>query len=366
LVGADPQQEVLRLNTLSGKVEVLSEPIPLWHASSGFQVWQDRVQSESAYIPTGGNGAGLIPMRLPDGGRSRQLALYSLHSFDLLKLRLTLGGRLQADQRRGMTPQGRNATWRSLRLGGHVGGMYPISDHYFLSSSLRTGYRAPSLFELAGFGPIDAGVSVPNDSLMGERIVTSEIGIKARTDLFSGRLMLYRTRLDNSINYQPSTWQGTSLFLDQQVYRPTHVGESVVQGVEASMEVPVISALSVYGSLVYAYGAQVNQAQPRDGIPPINSRLGLYYQNRWGLWSRLEWRHAGSQQLLSPLDRRDPAIGNEGVAAWDVVDLRVGYDFKWGYATIGMLNLLDERYRYLGSDVPGLGRRLVLSVQLGF
>lgn len=357
--------ESLSLATWSLRGEVVSAPSALWHIYSGFELIDERVSSDMQPAAALPDGVALRPTLLPDGSRSGQGSLFTLHTLDLLKLRLTFGGRAQADLAQGEGPTGPAFDWRTVRLSGNVGGMYPLSQKYQLFSNLRAGYRSPGLFELGGFGPIAAGIAVPNDSLVGERVITSEIGLKAETEHFSGTLALYRSRFTDFIGYAPATWQGEEFFQEQAVWRPQNQGRAFIQGVEASVEVPIVAAVALYGSFTYAYGERVNQGLPMDRVPPLNSRLGVFWQHPWGFWSRLEWRHAGQQELLTPLDRRDPAVGT-GVAAWDVVDWQVGYEFRWGYATLGVLNLLDENYRYFGSDIPGQGRVLVGSLQLGF
>lgn len=357
------QKERLELNSLSGRVEVLSVISPLWHISTGIEMQREAVSSEVTALDPNGTEE-LLPALLPNGSTYGQMSLFSLHTLDLLKLRLIFGGRIQGDLR-SVGSQQNPADWQSLRLAGNVGGMYPLSPNYQVFGNLRAGYRAPSLFELGGFGQIPSGIAVPSDSLRGEQVVTSEIGIKAQTDHFVGVLALYRSQFKDYIGYTSGSWQGADLFLDQYVWQATNVGRAFIQGLEASIEVPVVPAVSVYGSLIYSYGERINQGLPMERIPPLNSRLGVYWQHALGLWSRLEWRYAGSQELLAPIDRRDPAVV-AGNSAWNVLDLKLGYEFKWGYATLGILNLLDEQYLYYGSDLPGQGRVVVGSLQLGF
>jgi len=44
------------------------------------------------------------------------------------------------------------------------------------------------------------------------------------------------------------------------------------------------------------------------------------------------------------------------------VGLHVGYDFTWGYATIGIQNLLDEAFNLHGSVLQAPGRVVLMSL----
>ena len=80
----------------------------------------------------------------------------------------------------------------------------------------------------------------------------------------------------------------------------------------------------------------------------------------------MEWLRAGMQNRLSVAEIQNPNIDPNGTSAWSVFNIHVGYDFKWGYATIGIQNILDESYRVHGSGIDGNGRVVLLSMQLGF
>ncbi|MCB0855538.1 MAG: TonB-dependent receptor, partial [Bacteroidetes bacterium] len=135
---------------------------------------------------------------------------------------------------------------------------------------------------------------------------------------------------------------------------------------EAEVEVPVSRAIALYGSLAYTHGHNLSTNEPLDRIPPINSRVGLRYRSKVGIWSKMEWYHASMQDRLGSADVINPFIPIDGSANWNVVNLHIGYDFQWGYATIGIRNMLDEAYRIHGSTLDGYGRAVLISLQLGF
>jgi hemoglobin/transferrin/lactoferrin receptor protein len=355
-----------RIDTWSTRLELQSAPGAYWHIVSGVSLLNEQASSFRQEAD-GGNGLRRLPGSLPDGATATQVGAYSLHTFDILKLNLEAGVRAQANLHQGMAPEAAIDQWQDLQLTYNVSGMHPLSKEYQVVANLQSGYRAPSLFERGGIAPIGPGLAVPADSgLQGERSFTSEVGLKAQTQHFSGRVMFYRTFFQDRIGYQAGEYQGNSVFLGLPVYQVNNQGEGYVAGMEASVEVPVGRMVSLYGSLVYSYGENLRTDQPLPGIPPINSRLGVYLHHRLGVWSRFEWRYAGEQNRLAPLDRLDPAIVQGARAAWNIIDLQVGYDFNWGYLTVGVFNLLDTYAQPLGAGVPLPGRRVMGSVQIGF
>lgn len=360
----DPRRIQQDIDTWSGRAEVFSEPFSYWHIVTGVDLVNDQVRSSHEHP---GNGSNALRGPLPEKAQAGTIGAYTQHSLDLLKLHVVMAGRVQGDLREGRSAIDPDFEWTGVRFSGNLSGMYSLSDEYQLVSNIQTGYRVPTLFEQGGFAPIAFGWAAPADStLTPERSITSEIGLKANTKRFSGSLILYRTQLRDRIGYEEGMYQGQRQYEDQPVFQAANQGLAYVAGIEASVEVPVGQMVSLYGSVVYSYGEELRRTQPVEHIPPINSRLGVHVRHRMGIWSRMEWRYAAEQTLLSPLDRLDPAIGPNGVPAWNMLDLQVGYDFRWGYVTLGLFNMLDASIQSFGAGIPLPGRRFVGSMQIGF
>ncbi|MEL6850600.1 MAG: TonB-dependent receptor, partial [Bacteroidota bacterium] len=249
---------------------------------------------------------------------------------------------------------------------GNISALYPLNQYVHLTSSFNTGYRLPDIADLSGFGDQGQHFRAPSDSLQSERSFSSQIGLKAQTSQFSGSVVFYRTQLTDLIDEVPGTFQGQSSYQGLPVFQQINIAQAYVHGVEAALEVPFTPAIAIYGTLVYTYGESLTDRDALSSIPPLNGRLGMRYRNKHGFWSRLEWLRSAAQSRLSQADRENPFIGPLGTPSWSVVNLHLGYDFNWGYATLGLQNVLDESYRIHGSALPGLGRTVLLSMQLGF
>ncbi|MEO1450111.1 MAG: TonB-dependent receptor [Bacteroidota bacterium] len=355
-----------RIRTWGGTVEVRSIPNPYWNIVSGVEYYQDQIKSEAGYRDPANGVVSRTRPALPNAADASNLSLYSLHTLDLLKLRLTFGGRAHALLLEAPNETPNLANLRPVNLTGNISGLYPLHPKYHLVSAFRTGYRVPNLYDQYGFSPLPFGFGAPADSLGAERSFTSEIGLKAKTSRFSGSLIFYRTQLTDFIDWENGAYNGNTTIEGRQVFQQSNQGQAFIQGVEAEVEVPLTTLVAFYGGLTYTQGYNITQDAALSRIPPLNSRLGVQFRSPKGVWSRLEWRHAAQQDLLSPLDQLDPGIDTWGNQRWNVVDLHVGYDFTWGYATIGIQNMLDERYAYYGSGIAAPGRSILLSLQLGF
>ena len=364
--GSDPViKEEETLHSFRAMVEIHSKPNWLWQAVSGVEVARHDLVSSAWQNPPDGNQNPITPS-LPNGASQEEVGIYSLHTLDVLKLRLAFGGRAQA-QRVFWEDTGTGAqTWAPQALVGNVSAMFPLSQQVEITSSFRSGFRAPGLSDLR-FGVSEAGmVMVPSDSLGTERTFSSEIGLKAHNKRFSGSLVLYHTQLNDWIRHVSTTYMGSPTWQGAPVIMARNLDQAFVQGVEAEMEIPMTKITALYGSFTYTYGLNVSQSDYLTAMPPINSRLGLRVTPISGLWSRLEWRHASQQNQLSAQELINPTQDPEGSPGWNVFHLHLGYDFAWGYAMLGVENMFDTRYVYHGSAIESSGRLLIFSLQLGF
>ncbi|MEO0895534.1 MAG: TonB-dependent receptor [Bacteroidota bacterium] len=346
---------------VNSRLNVTSSPIPYWTFVSGLSYSQERYESVESTFRENGNGQENIRGRIPENSAAGDLSLFTSHSIDVLKLRLSLGGRAHF--------YSRNLDQQSLPtrvLVGNFSGMYPLAPNYKLYFSSQTGYRAPNLFDYGYQAPNYLGFVSPNDSIVGERTISSEVGLKAATQNFNGSLAFYRTQFTDFLDWRPSRFNGATIYQGLPVYSLESTGQAYIQGVEAEMEVIVNSSIIVFGNIAYTYARNISQAQALSNIPPLNGRFGLRYQNRRGIWSRLEWRYADAQSRLGFVDLPNPRVMDPLTAGWNVIDFHIGWKYKLGYVNLGVQNLLNTSYYVHGAGVPGTGRMILLSSQLGF
>ncbi len=355
------ESEREEVQTLRAMVEVHAQPNFLWHIASGVDLARHEVSSEAWRLPLDGAPEASAPT-IPTGATQEEIGIYSLHTVDLLKLHLSFGGRAHAQRVSWTDPTWGEDSWSPQALTGNVSAMFELSRHVEIVSSFRTGFRAPGLTDLRTSQGASGYLLRPSDSLGTERIFSSEIGLKAESRWFTGSLSFYHQQLGDWIR-EVST---NTLYQGAIIHQAQNIDQGFVQGVEAEMEVPLRSFASLYGSLTYTQGMSLKQGDFLPYVPPLSSRFGLRLSPVAGFWSRLEWRHASRQEQISAIDLLNPQQNPDGTPGWNVFHLHVGYDFAWGYAMIGVENMLNTRFAYHGSAIESPGRLILFSLQLGF
>ena len=161
-------------------MEARSEPRPGWRATSGVEVYHDRVAS-SAFSSDLATGATTSRRGLyPDGATATSLAAFTLHSLDLGRLGLTLGGRLNSYAIAADDPVVGPIDVRPRALVGNASALFRLAEGQHLVASVNSGFRAPNVSDIGSLGPFDFGVEVPSPDLEPERSLTFELGHKAR------------------------------------------------------------------------------------------------------------------------------------------------------------------------------------------
>ncbi len=361
---AEPWLEEEQLRSRRAMLEIRSSPHWLWQSVSGVELASHLMTAKA--LASNGGPATNQAAGLPGQVDQQELGLYTLHTLDILKLHLAVGGRAQVQRLAWADSRFGEGDWAPQVLSGQISAMYPLSQCVEFVSTFGTGFRMPGISDLRAGVPWQSEVFVPSDSLGAERTFHSEIGIKAEHAFITGSVMVYHTQLNDWLRRTGSSYQGLNVWQGASVVQLANLDQGFVQGVEAEMEVPFHKTVSLFGSINYSYGFQVTQSDELPGMSPLNSRLGLRWRSVGGLWSRIEWRHASRQSQLSALDLLRPGQDPAGSPGWNVVHLHVGYDFAWGYATLGIENLLNSPVRYHGSVYGSPGRLVACSLQLGF
>lgn len=345
-------------------VEIHSRPNSYWRAVSGLEWNRDYIDQNGWEDSQGEAIRGSIIASDLQGALSQSVSLYSLHTVDLLKLRLHLGGRANAYTLNTDQEIPGPLEISPGAFSGHIAALYPIHRYHNLYASLRAGYRLPNFQDIGMLGGNGNEFVVAGDSLLTEKAITTEIGVKSRTESFSGTLALYRTRLDQLIRKIGSTYMNLPVYQGMRVMMLSNEGQAYVQGLEAEVELPIDQVFAIYGNLNYTFGQDVEADAPLDIVPPLNGRLGLQYQNRTGFWSKAEWLYAANQIRLSPSDILNPQIAEGGSKGWNVINLLAGYNFRWFSLAAGLQNLFNETYRMHGSVLDGYGFSVWASFRL--
>jgi outer membrane receptor protein involved in Fe transport len=354
------------VETLGVAVEARSEPRAGWRATSGLELYHDRVASSAATtdLATGAMEArrGLFP----DGATATSLAAFTLHSLDVGRLGLTLGARFNSFAIDADDPVVGRIDVRPRALVGTASALFRLTPDQHLVASVNSGFRAPNVSDVGSLGPFDFGVEVPSPDLRPERSLSFELGHKARMGRLASTVALFSTRLEGLIERVESTYQGSPTLDGDRVYRKENAGEARLRGVEAEVEValPLRSALAA--AVVYAHGQNLDLDEPMRRIPPLHGRVALHFGPARDASGEIEWLWAAEQDRLASGDRADHRIDPEGTRGWSVLNLRAAWDVGPLRLRLGVENLFDEAYRTHGSGIDGMGRAAWAAVEAGF
>lgn len=334
-----------------------------WTSVSGLDVYYDLLYSDAERRDTLAGRRTFPRGQYAYGAQALQAAAFTLHRWQHERWLLEAGLRYQGGQLWATAaPQG------DLRLNlspwvGHVGSSVALGAGQRLTAALRTGARAPNLYDLTGSDPLGDTFTLPNPDLQPELSLTAELGYKLRTPDFGASVVGYQTWLHDLMVWLPARFQGDSLLEGRRIYRWENGQAGIMRGVEAEAEWRW-DLLRVYAGLTYTYGERVgDEPEPLRRIPPLHGRLGLRYQ-QGSFFLKAEALMAATQERLSPGDRADPGIESGGTPGWTVLNLRAGYALDWATLRLGANNLLDEAYRPHGAALAGMGRSFWVAVDL--
>lgn len=251
-------------------------------------------------------------------------------------------------------------------ISARLGLRHSLSPGLTFTANVAQGFRAPNVFDLSALGPRPGNrFNVANTGLSPERILSIDGGLQAQVGT---------ARIDGTLFYSDYSDRITSVLTGdvtddgRLVVSSDNVGESHSYGGSLTASWVTGAGLALDGTLNWTWGEDrmAGATAPSDRIPPLNGRLRFTMPlERWDLESVVLF--AGSQERLSPRDRRDPRIDPRGTGGWLAVNLRARRQLAERLMlTVGVENIFDRRYREHGSgiDAPGRGVVVELAVPL--
>ena len=115
----------------------------------------------------------------------------------------------------------------------------------------------------------------------------------------------------------------------------------------------------------YTYGQNLTKNEPMRRIPPMFGQNSLIWKSG-SLSIKLNHEYAGAQTRLAQGDKDDNRIGKSGTPQWNVFNLTTAYQIKNIQLELGLLNILNEKYKTHGSGIYGMGRAISGSMLISF
>jgi len=329
-----------------------------WSASSGFEVYSDRVNSGRSDLDQSSGTATAKRGLYPDGATLTSLAGFSLHEFDFSKWHFTAGARWNLFVIQVKDEAIGAARLTPSALVGNAAVLRKLGKHSNLFASVNTGFRSPNIDDLGTLGIVDFRFETPNYDLRPERSVHYQIGYKLQTNRLQGECYVYRNELHDlitRIKQDTQTQQGYPL------YQKENAERAYVQGIETAWKFAFAKHWSAQATLTYTYGQNIAAREPMRRIPPIFGRLGIdFTPGAW--WFGAEVFAAGQQDRLAKGDTEDNRIPKGGTPGWKVLNVHAGYEWRFLNLRLTALNLFDQDYRTHGSGVNGYGRSVFVTL----
>ncbi|HBZ20113.1 MAG TPA: TonB-dependent receptor [Bacteroidales bacterium] len=352
------RNEYDKVRTLGFSAEAIVSNDDQWTGNFGFEIYSDLINSRRTdtemLTGTGTDKRGLYP----NGANMNNMALFTLHSLDMMKWNITAGARFNSfiinvmDQELGLTKLTPSA------LVGNLAIMRKLNSKSNLFLSINTGFRAPNIDDLGTLGIVDFRYETPNLDLKPESSFQYQAGYKYAGQKLRGDLFIYRNELYNLITRNRI---GDEIIEGYPVYQKENSERAYIQGIETAWDFSLNRFVTMSGNITYTYGQNITKNEPVRRIPPIFARMAIDFRHKqW--WVNLELLAAGKQDRLAQGDKDDNRIPEGGTPGWDVFNINSGYTWKFMTADLGLRNLFNKDYRYHGSGVNGYGRSLFITL----
>jgi hemoglobin/transferrin/lactoferrin receptor protein len=356
-------QETDKVYTKGLTTTIFSEFSDKWTANSGIEIYHDLVRSSKIDAPASiasSEAPKVLRGLYPDNSTFLNYSLYSLHKFTQKHWQFSAGLRYNGfsiivpDETISKT----NLTPQALVPNALV--TYLIGSKSNIYASYNAGFRTPNIDDLGTLGIVDFRYELPTNNLKPEKSSNYEIGYKFRTNRFSAATALYYSDLRDLIARVKVPNQVINGY---NVYQKENIEKANIKGIEAEFEGLISKELKTYGGISYTYGQNITKNEPMRRIPPLNGRFGLEYRKS-NFFVRPELLFASKQDRLAQGDKDDNRIGKNGTAAWQIVNLYGGYEYKWLNINLSAQNLTNKDYRTHGSGINGVGRSLWLTLNV--
>jgi iron complex outermembrane receptor protein len=256
------------------------------------------------------------------------------------------------------------------------------NDKFALALNFARAARNPALEELYYFGihPGNFAFEIGNPEIGSEHALGFDIGLRARSNRFSGEMTVVRNDISDFIFRNPLSPEevlrrtpefnerfGTSGPIDSEDFPVIeYIGaDSVLQGIEAHLDVNVTDSVAVEFGYDMVRGSLKDSDEPLPRIPPFRLLGGLTYR-RNALQVGAHVTHAGDQ---------DRVFGAESpTEGYTLLKLFGSYSLVAGPVThtltVRLDNATNELYfnhlNYLKDILPEMGRNFKVIYTVGF
>lgn len=317
---------------------------------AGAEIWQRRISSyRYKYIDKYSDGVPVSQVvlnetPLPDASyTSAGIFVQDAMNFLNGRLLLDLGARADVNHVSNSScatfPEGSRTdpSWSA-----NAGLLFKACRECDLTLNISRSYRSPALEELFKFIDLSGNkVHYGNPSLKPEKGLGADLGVRARSDGFEFHLSAYVNGIRDMIVERRMNVVAESAN-DTLVLQ--NAGRALLYGFDFSISYEIIKGLKVYASGDWTIGREISDNwNSLPGIPPLNARAGISYDNMKILGASFECVAAGA--------RRDGQIasGERATQGWYRLDFAIhSRIFTFGRCALqlfaGVDNITNQTY----------------------
>jgi outer membrane receptor protein involved in Fe transport len=272
---------------------------------------------------------------------------------------------------------------------GKVGLLYQATEAWSFTGNFSSGYRFPSLTDLAGFVQAPDEIVVGDPTTEPEYSYTLEGGIHRASPRWRGSLVGYVSWYEDAIIRTYGTFNGQSWIdrngdgiqdSDEDVYVTTNAGEARFWGIEAAAVFDVTPHWSVFGNLTWWDGTISPDPTEPIGIP-FNGTLGVNFHPTEKIYFQIASHMVASFDKIpqafydaeaffwrNPQDEDQGTLRDDhSVPGYTLWDVRIGVRVSdKATVTMGVDNLFDKKYRAFGDRHDGPGFTVLCSLSFDF
>lgn len=350
------------INTAGLTVDIRSAIAKNWTASSGIDLYFDKVNSNRADVNTLTQSKTHLRGLYPNGATYGNYSLFTLHQYQFKNVTFNAGLRYNLfDIRIADTSLGKTQMKPSA-LVANAGVVYAITKKQFFFASFSNSYRAPNVDDMGTLGIVDFRYEVPAYNLLPEHAYNYELGYKLRTAKVNLTVAAYYMQLQQLITRVRMPGQTINGY---NVYRKENTDDAFIKGMEVDADIELAKGLKLQTGWAYAYGHSSTRNEPLRRIPPMNGRVRASYTVRQCFFAAETWL-AAKQNRLAQGDKDDNRIPAGGTPGFNVYNVYAGWQLKNIQVQSGIQNLLNTDYRTHGSGINGYGRSAWFNIQFMF
>lgn len=340
--------------------EIISKPTNFWTINTGFDYYNDRVNSIANELNT--STSALMSKRglYPNKSIYNNSSIFTIHYISAGKFKIISGIRYNFLNIKISDTDLGNVVLKPSALVTNFGLNYQFNHKNALFGSFTNGYRAPNIDDLGTLGIVDFRYEIPSYDIKPEKSLNLEIGYKYNSWKSSFAISAFNMKLKDII---ARVLVDGKVINGYNVYNKKNIESSYIKGAELSYTQVLHSGFVFQANATYTYGQNLTKNEPMRRIPPFFGQTSISWKHK-NICLACRHQFAGQQTRLAKGDIDDNRIGIAGTPSWNTLNVDGSLQLKHLDVNLNFINILNEKYKTHGSGVYAMGSAVGLMVRV--